>query len=84
MKREDRASNPAPAETSPRSKGSRACARVGCDKAVKKKARKFCSVECSGSAHRKHVQHGPIPVELLDEMQAALDALREHDQEKTT
>lgn len=75
MKREVRAGLPAPAATSPHSEGSRRCSRVGCENVVKKKARKFCSVECSGIAHRKHVDHGPIPVELLDEMQAALDEL---------
>ena len=84
MKREDRASNPAPAVTSSRSESSHACARVGCEKAVEKEARKFCSVQRSGIAHRKPVDYGPISAELLAEMQAALDALRAHDQATTT
>lgn len=76
MKREDRAGLPAPASTSPLPEGSRRCARAGCENAVKA-GRKFCSSACFGVSRRKRPEH-EATVELLDEMQAALDELRDH------
>lgn len=81
MKREDRAKNPAPAGDFYRTDiVPRFCAREGCENAVRSR-RTFCSSECFGISRRKHEEHDPIPIELVDDMQAALDALRAYAEE---
>ena len=84
MKGENRAmTDPAPSDFNRDPIVSRICARVGCESTVKED-RKFCSSECFGISRRKQAERGPIPVALLDEMQAALDRLRDHIEEVTS
>lgn len=73
MKREDRANGPAPAVTSIRENQPDTCEQCG---GALHAGVRFCSHECFGISRRKQAKHGPISIELLNEMQEALDALR--------